>query len=654
MRDQNLLFYSQIPSHSKGYIMPHSNDDVYFIENQTLATIQEFHSHMFTEVYQHANPAEFMDNDWIDVAKLRKFLATRPACVVVKEEPDRISMSRSLPIKQEPGEGVSIDLQSETNGPQTTVYKIRDQEVHEILDSEDEPKSSTVQRRRSPSVISLDSDKEFINDIKEETGSSPAPCAEEVTWEPSDTFWPQDITSQVHPLVSADSPLHVTRQLVVERLERLSEIPSAWPVLDTPTAYILDLSDPKHRLYEQDKGGSVCMPDFLLKQYDNDLWKSSSGRESGVATTLEPGTEAVTCFRARLLCKGAFHCNYLSDDLIAIERRGVEPVHQPRAAIYAAVVTKPCKGVDPTTIVQCSGLPKIHERTDTHGVRSHFVGCSGHWPDFKIRHRTSIIPPEINVELLQKCLKHEQLCEGQDKDSPSCGTIIPARVGKRKEECSFAHIVDGEHVTALMVPMDCQTRMTIYIPHDKTIKKAIVVFPGNSAHSHPVLLLWKATQDVKEMFAKAVNKHGVLGATVSKIDTLPIVKHELNGKSPAAFHPALSSSRLKRELIKAEQIKAYPASLGLTGAYDLFHSNKRLSPEERYIHTFIDEDRYVFILTYFKALLELVHQVLSIECDTTFQHVQEVVFCKGMNNQEELEINEWEMVIFYKPVNNSL
>ncbi|KAG7094223.1 hypothetical protein E1B28_007830 [Marasmius oreades] len=131
-----------------------------------------------------------------------------------------------------------------------------------------------------------------------------------------------------------------------------------------------------------------------------------------------------------------------------------------------------------------------------------------------------------------------------------------------------------------------------------------------------------------------------LGATVSKIDT--------------SFHPALSSSRLKRELIKAEQIKAYPAGLGLTGAYDLFHSDKRLSPEERYIHTFIDEDGYAFILTCFKALLELVHQVLSIECDTTFQRVQEVVFRKGMNNQEELEINEWEMVIFYKPVQRAL
>ncbi|KAG7089006.1 hypothetical protein E1B28_010719 [Marasmius oreades] len=236
-----------------------------------------------------------------------------------------------------------------------------------------------------------------------------------------------------------------------------------------------------------------------------------------------------------------------------------------RAAIHASVLSKPCRTVDPSTSAQRKGRPKIRELIDSFGVLHHFVGCSGWRSDFKQGHRRSPVPPDIDVTLLRKCLEHVRLRDGNSRDTPACGMIIMSRIGKKKEVCPFVHIVDGEQVTAVMVPLECKTRMTIYVPKDKTIKKALIVFPGDIAHTHPVPLLRKATQDVKLMFSKVVQQHGVLGATVSKIEASAIAKHEFGGKTPAAFHPALANNRLKHDLIKAEKAKAFPVGLGLTG-----------------------------------------------------------------------------------------
>jgi len=60
--------------------------------------------------------------------------------------------------------------------------------------------------------------------------------------------------------------------------------------------------------------------------------------------------------------------------------------------------------------------------------------------------------------------------------------------------------------------------MTIFVPKDETIRKAIVVFPGNKAHTHPVPPLNKPTEDVKAAYSRVIESHGVLSATVSKVD----------------------------------------------------------------------------------------------------------------------------------------
>ena len=59
--------------------------------------------------------------------------------------------------------------------------------------------------------------------------------------------------------------------------------------------------------------------------------------------------------------------------------------------------------------------------------------------------------------------------------------------------------------------------------------------------------------------------------------------------------------------------------------------------EERYIQSFINmPDGGTLIFTCVPALLNLIQEVTSFECDVTFKRVQ--------------TLNEWELVIYYPPI----
>ena len=71
--------------------------------------------------------------------------------------------------------------------------------------------------------------------------------------------------------------------------------------------------------------------------------------------------------------------------------------------------------------------------------------------------------------------------------------------------------------------------------------------------------------------------------------------------------------------------------------YHLYLEERNKPVEERYIQSFINTpDGGTLIFTCVPALLKLIHEVTSFECDVTFKRVQ--------------TLNEWEMVIYYPPV----
>lgn len=71
--------------------------------------------------------------------------------------------------------------------------------------------------------------------------------------------------------------------------------------------------------------------------------------------------------------------------------------------------------------------------------------------------------------------------------------------------------------------------------------------------------------------------------------------------------------------------------------YHLYLEERSKPIEHRYIQSFINmPDGGTLIFTCVPNLLKLIHEVTSFECDVTFKRVQ--------------TLNEWEMVIYYPPV----
>ena len=76
----------------------------------------------------------------------------------------------------------------------------------------------------------------------------------------SGTVW---LDSEISSTVKF-GPTRITRQCIVEALESIdSGMPAYWPVPQDKRAYLLDLSDPKHEVY--DKNGKLLPVDALIK-----------------------------------------------------------------------------------------------------------------------------------------------------------------------------------------------------------------------------------------------------------------------------------------------------------------------------------------------------------------------------------------------------
>ncbi|KAJ7509224.1 hypothetical protein B0H11DRAFT_1847103 [Mycena galericulata] len=152
--------------------------------------------------------------------------------------------------------------------------------------------------------------------------------------------------------------------------------------------------------------------------------------------------------------------------------------------------------------------------------------------------------------------------------------------------------------------------------------------------------LVKASLATKQVYRECVESSGTVGATVAKVDNAPSTKLILKGKTPALFSPALSSKRVKRDLVREVKAKKYPYGLGLTGAFHMYMNHLTKPLPERYIHGYITTpDGGICIFTCVVFLLKLLDDpgVLAFDDDTTYKRV-------------EGEMNEWEVTVFVKAV----
>ncbi|KAJ6587751.1 hypothetical protein B0H10DRAFT_1954453 [Mycena sp. CBHHK59/15] len=463
----------------------------------------------------------------------------------------------------------------------------------------------------------------------------------------SDTVWQDPITSYVRT-----GNFDITQKIKnVKCIEYVSELPSIYPMYRDQTVIVVDLSDPKFNI-EDPKTGQLYTVDYLIRNADNDSW-DSGGSGSGSSTalvTFVPSEPAIKCRRARGTCRGAFACERIDPKLLAVVRYELDPTSrdailsaqadtrrtdgttpEQNAAIFKKVVSDAkCTAVD-SSGNKCQGAPMMKAKPGGKSRGHHyFIACSGWTTNFKENHRTHQIPDHVDENLLAKAFADQPLSTDRGKDTRPCSRLVHP---------THAHIIDGRQVRAAIRQHPCPATRSIYVPVDRSIRKALIV-QNNTGHNHPMPTLTKVSLAVKEIYRECVEASGCIGATVAKVDNAASTKLILKGKTPAAFLPALSSKRAKRDIVRQAKGKRFPNGLDATGAFHLYLNGLTKPLPERYIHAYITTpDGGICILTCVVFLLKLLDDpgVIAFDDDTTYKRV-------------EGEMNEWEVTVYAKVV----
>ncbi|KAJ7823708.1 hypothetical protein B0H14DRAFT_2597735 [Mycena olivaceomarginata] len=235
-------------------------------------------------------PHLFINNDWFDAVQLRAFLKN-----MIIHPDDSVPARTKVEYEASDASGM---CPSAIPNVRVRVLTEGTQEVLEILsDSENTPGSPHARQ------------------------SSPLPPSDIRRWTrpPLTANHPHLICLVILRPVVTLSPLRpqssrvcigefqVTAEATVERVEYLTELPPLYPIPETPTAFVIDLQDPKFNIT---KNGTMCTVDALIKPnpykfgQDNDSWKGNTGtRDSHVWVSFEPGAEPILRRRSRLNCK---------------------------------------------------------------------------------------------------------------------------------------------------------------------------------------------------------------------------------------------------------------------------------------------------------------------------------------------------------------
>ncbi|KAJ6592738.1 hypothetical protein B0H19DRAFT_1365112 [Mycena capillaripes] len=654
----------------------HTPDDQKLIDSLSMGVMTAFRSSIYQQGFIVGNPHLFINNDWIDVVQLRAFLENTTI------HPDNSALAR---VKVEyDASDASVSRPSVIPDVRVRVLTEGTQEVLEILSDSEDTVGSPDTRQSSPlppSDIPSDSTLDTAADDRQSTpsdmrsdfashGDSESDTAADLDGyfssdelevvpglQKSDTAWlDEELTSRVRI-----GEFQVTAEVTVEHVEYLTELPSLYPIPETPTAFVIDLQDPKFNIT---KNGAMYTVDALIKNKDNDSWKGNTRTgDSHVLVSFEPGAEPILCRRSRLNCKGAYVCERVDPRLLKVVRRDLEPAS--RDAVFAAqrqtrrdegttaerkvtqfiqlIRGQKCGATDKHG-VKCQGVPILRTKKQISRGHKFWVGCSGFESSSTGRHNSWSIPDDVDGPMFVKGLSGAPLVAGDSKDTAPCSAILHPTTGLKQRHChkllflfpqpcilndnwlaAHDHIINGSGVTSSIVNRPCEARRTIYVPVDTNIRKALIIPPRNIAHNHPMPSLKKVSLELKESYRKCIKASGCVGATVAKVDNAPSTQLLLNGRKPAEFAPALQSNKVKRKLVREVKMEAYPAGLGPAGAFKLFFDELQKPVDERYIQRLVTmPDGGIMILTCLAALMKLLDDtgVTSFETDTTFKRVE--------------------------------
>ncbi|KAJ7917410.1 hypothetical protein B0H13DRAFT_2269491 [Mycena leptocephala] len=616
-------------------------DDAQLLATVTAGELLEFRVSQFPPAFVDANPSIFLNLAWIHPAQLRAFLRDRDSSshsvtVLVKAEAVEASVSirRAPRIKVEDSNAQILDISSPPHLPRGR-QTIR---TRQILSSDDEMEVEAALRPTGassdppePSVTSEPADHPDSDEADEELEAS----AQAILTLSTTVWYDTDIVSK-----AIDGLAKINRQTKVERVEYLNNvIPSYFPVPRTRTAFILDLRDPKFDFY--DKAGDPLLADTLILD-------AACGGGDQLPTCLLFNGQPIKCRRSRHTCNGCYHCSELDRSLVNVisaeiaTRIAEGDTPEKLAAAFHRVImsaNRKCTAKDHIG-APCQGHPIMKAKNAGTLRMGWFITCSEWTPNWR-DHRSDSIPDNVGPILLAEPMSPTAAFSSATNTAP-CSRIISARVGQREKYCAHVHLNQGKTVRGTMIHHPCPAYMTIYVPLDSSLRMACVVFDPGRPHSHPMSPMTKLSLNYEETYRKCVRATGILGTTVQKVDDVPTTLLLFKGQSPAMYHPALHTKRLKQGIIRDEKLKASPEGFGVAGIYVRHVKDLDLPPEERYIQSIITTPGgRIIIITMVPYLANLVHVARTVQVDTTFGRTLG-------------DLNEWEFIIWYGSVERVL
>ncbi|KAJ6546320.1 hypothetical protein B0H10DRAFT_2231123 [Mycena sp. CBHHK59/15] len=406
--------------------------------------------------------------------------------------------------------------------------------------------------------------------------------------------------------------------------------------------------------------------DDTLRDQDSHSWLGSTGARNAPDAHI-PGSFfgltddiKVACRQAAPFCAGVSACEALDSAFLAEERRELDP--EPSRKLAAAVLRTRemqddtdvgrtlafyhslqkwcCNGIRADG-VRCDGSISLHKLNAPMRNKEHILLCSKHNEAliFNSLHSQVLILDHVSEEIFVKVMNGESIIEEDDTEG-KCPRVVSARTGQKgKHRCPLNHHKNGRPYVAQIEPVTCAAKMMIFCPWESlhpTLAMALVVPNPKSGHTHPPPPAGKITQAIAARYRQCVRKIG-LGATVSKVENAQSTKDLLDGKTPGLFHPGLLSRDAKTRLI--QQVKDELNSLSSTGANTrqqvatYIADQEVLSDEKRYLHSSLSRDGKRIIFGAHHKLLNSIHDLRTLDCDTTFKPV--------VGDMNIFEINGW-------------
>jgi len=127
--------------------------------------------------------------------------------------------------------------------------------------------------------------------------------------------------------------------------------------------------------------------------------------------------------------------------------------------------------------------------------------------------------------------------DSEETDTNPCSLVVASHIGLKLKHCrvffsstsfltltfvgvAHPHIKDGLSLSpSLIKNYPCQSRLTIFVPTDPTLRFALVAHPDNVPHNHPIPRIAKASFEAKKAYKHCIEAAGNDGAlTVQKVD----------------------------------------------------------------------------------------------------------------------------------------